>query len=497
MKKIITLLLTAVLAVSVFTGCGSLSAGTSKETSKYEGVIASLHAGQAYAYAPICEGENALLVTNYVFDDLEGHDATYEATIYMERNGSIEKVTTLQSGGTAYPIAVTDDNSLMVSMRNSVIEGYVSRETGKFVITRESDVDYMAAEDGVYHNYTDGKVEMSADSKVFDELTDKYFSSEPISFEKTGSSSDGAPRLSGAVYAAYKGDDLYNVYSYYVFDSETTGSTQTPDGMSGIPFTYELKGDNVTFHFGSADDTSEAAYTWEKGSYPTLNFTGDNETISLLCLGNEDPETFDPVKHYDNDSNLFMQVKSFDETSLTGDLCRQERIKAEYVDGAAENSYIYSINGTQFMVVSFEEANKDLGYGTDEEFRNDVLGTTRFDGFLLKSSDDDTYYALEKEDYEEEYKVVYILNEGVLRKLIEENKTFAIKENCEIILQKFVLDGDSGNLEQEYIIGREFKGDNYAKWFPDTKEYYLTDNMLMAIGVIDGELYNAVQIYVP
>lgn len=497
MKKIITLLLSVTLTISILTGCGKTATGSSKETSKYDEFISTLHAGQAYAFAPICEGDDALLVTSYAFDDLEGHQATYEATVYMEKNGSIEKITTVQSGGTAYPIAVTDDNSLILSMRNSVSKGYVSKKTSKFVITEESNINYIAADEGNYHNYKDGASEVQSDSSLYDELSDTYLNSKVLSFTKAGVAADGCPQLSGAVYAAYKGDDLYNVSSYYVFDSETSGSTQTPDGISDVPFTYEQNGENITFHFGSADDTSEAKFSWNEGSFPTITFTGDNEAVSLSCLGNEDPQTFDATKYYDNDNNLYMYVENFDETTLTGDLYREERIKAEYVDNAAEGDNLYSINGTQFTVVSFEDVNKELEYGTDEEFKKDVASTTRFADFLVRNNDDNSCYALEKEDYEQEYRVVPMLNDGVLRKLIEEDRTFTIKENCEISLQKFVDNDVTGHLDQEYIIGREFKGDNYPGWSPNASEYYMTEGMLVALGVIDDELYNVTQIYVP
>ncbi|MCR5556949.1 MAG: hypothetical protein K6F75_05240 [Butyrivibrio sp.] len=532
-SKIISLMLISALTVTIITGCGNSAADTSTEPTNiaqaethtsnqpvkdavastdevvtdpvssavYDEFIASLHAGQSYAYAPICEGEDALLVTSYVFDDLEGHEATYEATIYMEKEGSVEKVTTVQSGGTAYPISVTDDNSLILSTRNSAFKGYVNKETGKFVITEEATVNYVEAEEGLYHNYKDGTTDISKDASLFEELSDKYFNSEVLSFQSAGVASDGAPHLAGAVYAAYSGDDLYNITSYYVFDSKTSGSTETPDGLSGLPFTYEQSGEDIVFHFASADDKTEAKFACENASFPTITFTGDNgseaETITLTCLGNADPSSFEAAKYYDNDNNLYMQIKSMDETSLTGNLMRQEKIKAEIVENAKEGDLIYSVNGTQFKVVSFEDVNKAISYSTDEEFKKDVVGTTRFDKFLVKCSEDDFYYALEKEEYELEYKVVSMMTDEKLGKLIEENMTFSIKENCEIILLKYVENDTDGNIEQEYIIGREFKGDNYPGWSEGAKEYYLSTNMLVAISVVDGELYNVNQVYVP
>ena len=205
----------------------------------------------------------------------------------------------------------------------------------------------------------------------------------------------------------------------------------------------------------------------------------------------------DAVMNYENDSNLFMQVKSFDESSFTGDLCREEKITQEDVDSAQTGSDLYSINGTQFTVVSFEDVNKEIEYDTDEVFKNDVVGSTRFDGFLVKCADDGFSYALQKEESESEYLVVPLFEEGVLRKTVEENVTFSIKENCEICLQKFVEKDGITNLETETITGREFKGDNYPGWSEGATEYYLTSDMLMAISVTDGALDKAIQVYIP
>ncbi len=533
-KKIITLLVTTVLTASIISGCGNSApeeqnadtqaveeaaeATEVKDTAEntatdntaaieesqsgvYEEFIASLHAGQSYAYAPICEGEDALLVTGYTFDDLEGHIATYEATIFIEKDGAIQKVTTVQTAGTAYPVAVAGDNSLILSSRNSIQKAYVDKENGEFIITAESSVDYSNAENGEYHNYKKDASDLPTDSSMYDELSEEYLNSEILSFTTAGIQEDGTPSLAGGVYAAYTGDNLYNVSSYVIFDSETSGQTQTPDGMSGIPFEYEQNGDAIVFHFGSADNTAEGRFSNDYPSFPVITFTGDNgfgaDKITLNCLGNQDPATFDAAKYYDNDNNLYMEVKSFDEKSFTGDLCREEKIKKEYVDSAEIGSSMYSINGTEFIAVSFEDVNKDLQYDTDEAFKKDVVGSTRFDGFLVKGVENDFYYALEKEDYENEYKVVPMLAEGILRKTIEENVTFTIKENCEIYLQKFAEKNGNSTLESEYIIGREFKGDNYPGWSEDAKEYYMTSDMLVAISVIDGEIYNAVQVYLP
>lgn len=472
--------------------------------SSYEDLIASLHVGQSYAYAPICEGEDALLVTSYTFDDLEGHMASTESTIYVVgSSNTVEKVTTVQCGGTAYPIAITNDNYIITASNNSIKKAYIDAASQSYVIIQESDVEYNSDEDGYYHNYSkeNGETDFSKDSAFMDELFDEYWDSEVLSFESAGISADGTLGFAGAVYTVYNTDEYYNSLGYLVFDSDATGHTVTCDGLSSVPFDYEQSTSNITFSFGSADDTQEATFDNEMSSYPTLTFSDDGifgtNKVTLACLCNASAESFDPVTYYDDDHNLLMRVESFDENSFTGDLYHEETIKEDYVKDASEGDIIYSVDGTQFTVISFEDVNKELEYGTDEEFKNDVVGTTRFDNFLVQSGDDDFYYALEKEEYETEYKVVSLMTDDALTKLIEEGVTYTIKEDTVIVLYKFVSNGESDELKDEYIIGREFKGDNYPQWSEDADEYFITGNMLLYISVVDDELTTIVQKYVP
>ncbi|WP_026653457.1 hypothetical protein [Butyrivibrio proteoclasticus] len=479
--------------------------GSEETPATYEEMIESLHAGQSYTYAPIYEGEEALLVTSYTFNDMEGHQGTYEAAVYVEGADGVKKVTTVQSGGTAYPLAVSKDNTLVACMRNSIQEGYVDKASGEYVITRESNIDYRKAEDGDYHNYIKDSADVPEGSDLYDELDDEYYASEILSFTSAGLNEDGTPKLAGAVYSAYGDDNLYSIISYIAFDSDVSGHVQTPDGVSGVAFDYEVNGDEITFHFGSADDNTKAKFNYDNSSFPTLAFDADDnilgaKVVTITCLGGADAATFDAITYYENDTNLYMQVTSCDETSLTGDLYRQERIKKDYVEGAEEGSILYSENGTPFEAVSFEDANKDIQYGTDELFKEDVVGSEeslRFSDYVLKSSDDNSYYALAKEDYDELYSVVPLFTEGNIMKLIEQNVTFKIKENCEMIILKFVESGEPSGIVEEYLVGREFQGSNYPGWSEGATEYYLNSSMLMSIGVIDDELYAAVQVYVP
>ena len=544
-SKVIALLLSTTLTAAVLSGCQNSSTSTptdtgnkeeqasdettqtssdSSETSEaatttentdetsdestlptsYEDLIVALHAGQSYAYAPICEGEDALLVSSYTYDDLEGHLASIDASIYILGSDNIvHKVTTVQTGGTAYPLAITPDNKLIISSNHSIQIAYIEKSSGKIVIEKEAVEEFNTSGDPTYHNYYgEGKEsEITSDSSFMDNLYDEYSDFEALNFETAGISPDGMPGFAGAVYTIYNTEEFYNALGYLVFDSETSGHTVTCDGLSSVPFDYEQSGKTITFNFGSADDTQEATFDNEKPSFPTLTFSGDGlfetGTVTIACLGNASADSFDPVTYYDDDHNLLMRVKSFDETSFTGDLYHEETIKESYVDSAGEGDIIYSVDGTPFTVISFEDVNKELEYGTDEEFKDDVVGSTRFDSFLVQGGDDDFYYALEKEDYETEYKVVSLMTDDTLKKLIAEDVTYPIKEDSVIVLNKFVNNGEYDELTDEYIIGREFKGDNYPQWSDDSDEYFITGSMLLYISVVDNELTTIVQKYEP
>lgn len=54
-------------------------------------------------------------------------------------------------------------------------------------------------------------------------------------------------------YAAVKDGE---VKAFYIFEDATSGRTEMFDGRGGTPFSYEQNFDEVTFHFGSPDDTT-------------------------------------------------------------------------------------------------------------------------------------------------------------------------------------------------------------------------------------------------
>lgn len=76
---------------------------------RFSPVTDTLSAGRHFALADLGGEEEALLVTDYVYDDLEGHMATIMARVYAtDPEGNVVDCGSVISQGTAYPLAVKD-----------------------------------------------------------------------------------------------------------------------------------------------------------------------------------------------------------------------------------------------------------------------------------------------------------------------------------------------------------------------------------------------------
>ena len=72
-------------------------------------VTDTLSAGKHFALADLGGEADALLITDYVYDDLEGHMATIMAHVYaLDPDGNVTDCGNVFSQGTAYPLAVRD-----------------------------------------------------------------------------------------------------------------------------------------------------------------------------------------------------------------------------------------------------------------------------------------------------------------------------------------------------------------------------------------------------
>lgn len=130
-KKLMVTFLATVLAVGMFTGCGKKTAEEVKEEEssvtspfledleKYDSIISTLTTDQYYAFADVGDGYDVLLVTDGVYDNLDGNMAAIDATVYGLNNGKPCYAGNVWSDGTAYPIAVYE-NMLMFGGNHSM-----------------------------------------------------------------------------------------------------------------------------------------------------------------------------------------------------------------------------------------------------------------------------------------------------------------------------------------------------------------------------------------
>lgn len=101
MKKIMII---AAIAVSLMSCSSRVSV-----PERFSPVTDTLSAGKHFALVDLGGVEEALLVTDYVYDDLEEHMATINAHVYAtDRDGNVVDCGEVFSQGTAYPLAVKD-----------------------------------------------------------------------------------------------------------------------------------------------------------------------------------------------------------------------------------------------------------------------------------------------------------------------------------------------------------------------------------------------------
>lgn len=80
--------------------------------------------------------------------------------------------------------------------------------------------------------------------------------------------------------------------TYFIFYDEANGRTERPDGTGGVPFTCEQNGYNAIFHFGSADDVTEATFSTGDNT-GTFKYDDNEVTYSFELVNGADPDTFE------------------------------------------------------------------------------------------------------------------------------------------------------------------------------------------------------------
>lgn len=194
--KIIRNIILASVAVLTLAGCGKAEAPveTVEETSevvtpfladmeKYDSIISELRGDQYYAFANICSDYDVLLVSDGAYDNLDGNMASIDATLYgFDEDGNVIELGTATSGGTAYPLALSD-GYIVIANNSRVTVEYVSPE-GSVIVKKELDISYDTDGNATYYYFDldedfDGQTE---DESIYDEMYEIYNQAMVINF---------------------------------------------------------------------------------------------------------------------------------------------------------------------------------------------------------------------------------------------------------------------------------------------------------------------------
>ena len=80
--------------------------------------------------------------------------------------------------------------------------------------------------------------------------------------------------------------------TYFIFDDEANGRTERADGTGGVPFTCEQNGLDVVFHFGSADDVTNAKFSTGDNT-GTFEYADKTVVYTFEAVSGADPATFE------------------------------------------------------------------------------------------------------------------------------------------------------------------------------------------------------------
>ncbi len=126
---------------------------------------------------------NCFLVTSGTYDDLEGHTAAIDATVFTYKDGEIYELGKLASGGTAYPISTKD--GYLYAASNYCVCKYVIADD-KLQIMEMATVSYDTdGNDTYFYESEDGGDEVSsADAQaMMKALYQEMADAEVISFD--------------------------------------------------------------------------------------------------------------------------------------------------------------------------------------------------------------------------------------------------------------------------------------------------------------------------
>ena len=174
MKKINTLAGIAVLAILLLSACGK------KNPAKvYEDTIAALPEDEYTATVDIGLEYPVLLTTDEVYDDGSGDEAAIYCDVYYPVDKKVQKIGSVESMGTAYPIACSRDG--IYSVLDGGVQNYTADASGKRAMTQNIYVSYDEQGNAAYFS-GDGSSAQSVSADVYDSAQDAYTKCTVVSF---------------------------------------------------------------------------------------------------------------------------------------------------------------------------------------------------------------------------------------------------------------------------------------------------------------------------
>ena len=177
MKKINTLAGIAVLAILLLSACGK------KNPAKvYEDTIAALPEDEYTATVDIGLEYPVLLTTDEVYDDGSGDEAAIYCDVYYPVDKKVQKIGSVESMGTAYPIAYSKDG-IYAALDRGVQKYNVDTASGKLVMTQNVYVSYNAEGTASYFSEESGTAK-SVSVSEYDSAQDVYAHCVTVDFKQ-------------------------------------------------------------------------------------------------------------------------------------------------------------------------------------------------------------------------------------------------------------------------------------------------------------------------
>ena len=151
--------------------------------STFTEIVDSLKAGMAYANANI-DGVDVLLVASGCYDNLDGHIASIDSSVFMyDDNGSIVYLGYESSGGTATPLAIGDGKLILATHHTVEKVGIVD---GKLAVTEKAveEFDEEGNSTFLYFEKDDKSSVEVEDDTYLTKLFDDYNNAEIIDFQE-------------------------------------------------------------------------------------------------------------------------------------------------------------------------------------------------------------------------------------------------------------------------------------------------------------------------